>query len=164
MRPLLIAILFLLPFLNACNKCKDDPCKNGGTCDKITGDCLCPSLYEGTDCSIESRKKHEGVYIGKYTLEVDTFFAVTVQDTLEIEAEGGAETLGWDKKGTMVFELISSSAFKMKGKYKIDSVSINAVEIPGSFRDGRLVFDGTIIYEVADLEFPGRIKFDGKKE
>lgn len=41
----------------ACTKdeCKDVVCQNGGTC--VSGACVCPTGYEGTNCETETRAK-----------------------------------------------------------------------------------------------------------
>lgn len=46
----------------SCSKdaCKDVACSNGGTC--VSGSCSCPSGYEGSNCSTESRAKYVGDY------------------------------------------------------------------------------------------------------
>ncbi len=58
----------------SCNKdeCKDVVCQNGGTCDANTGNCVCPTGYEGTNCETKSRDKFVGSYVGSETCDAGT--------------------------------------------------------------------------------------------
>lgn len=43
----------LFTFLQACDKCKDVECKNGGTCKE--GTCTCPTGFSGANCETEDK-------------------------------------------------------------------------------------------------------------
>jgi hypothetical protein len=66
--------------------CVDDPCKDvdcvNGTCDGVTGACLCDAGYEtGTDgvCNVEERTK----FLGAYTISGTITCGVTGNGTLD---------------------------------------------------------------------------------
>jgi hypothetical protein len=87
-------ILFVLAvvsvgLLSSCNKCKDDPCKNGASCDKKSGDCECTTYYEGNDCSGEVRAKYNNSYSGTVFLEIDSAYLPT---TVAVQSEGSDPT------------------------------------------------------------------------
>ena len=52
------------------DECKDVVCNNGGTC--VSGNCSCPTGYEGSNCSTFSRDKILGVYTGSETCTIGT--------------------------------------------------------------------------------------------
>ena len=61
-----LSFLLTMFLLSGCtDPCQDLVCLNGGTC--ISGTCLCPDFYEGTDCGIEERTKYFGSYTGTTT-------------------------------------------------------------------------------------------------
>ncbi len=61
---LLSASAFGLTLFSSCNDdpCKDTVCQNGGTCNETTGNCNCPSGYEGNSCETQANAKFVGTY------------------------------------------------------------------------------------------------------
>lgn len=56
--------VFATVTVTSCNndKCKAIVCSYGGTCTAETGECICPSGYEGTYCEVVTREKYKGVW------------------------------------------------------------------------------------------------------
>lgn len=50
--------------------CAERPCENvncgNGSCDEITGACICNEGFEGADCSVVTRQKYLGTYQATY--------------------------------------------------------------------------------------------------
>lgn len=57
----------------ACTKdeCEDVVCNNGGTC--VSGNCSCPSGYEGNQCETRSNTKFAGNYDAEETCSPDNY-------------------------------------------------------------------------------------------
>lgn len=54
----------VVAFQGCKDECKDVTCLNGGTCDKETGECICTTGYEGTDCGTALNRK----FVGSWSL------------------------------------------------------------------------------------------------
>jgi hypothetical protein len=63
---LLTALIGAATLMTTLTSCNPDPCKDvvcgKGTCDAISGLCVCPSGFEGKNCEILSRNKFVGTY------------------------------------------------------------------------------------------------------
>lgn len=59
-----LLFFLLLAFTFSCTNepCEDVDCGEHGTCDEISGNCLCDDFYEGDQCEIEVREKFLGTW------------------------------------------------------------------------------------------------------
>jgi hypothetical protein len=128
--------------LSSCNKCKDDPCKNGASCDKKTGDCTCTTFYEGSDCATEIRKKYDGTYSGNLVAS-----GQAMPTDVKVESTGSSAT---EQTFTLTVTTspVSQAVYEVKAtltsptEFEVEPTDANITIIPGS-STGKISGSGT---------------------
>jgi hypothetical protein len=161
-----------MTFLSSCNKCKDDPCKNGASCDKKTGDCTCTTYYTGSDCSGEIRAS----YVGKYDGTMTTTFAgqgSSDDGVVEVELDGTdakalklvLPTEPGEKAMEIDLTLTSATAFEANAKFvEDDGTTIEFDDVTGEFKNGKMTMEGDIKISAQGFSFVGQIEIEGEKK
>jgi len=139
-----------------CGSCTDPclevSCSNGAICDD--GECLCPSGYEGADCTIESRSKYYGTYSyarqdenctngfsDVYTVSGIYIVSTSVGEINKINIQDGNKTYQAILDGNK-FEAATFTEMTLSGT--------NTISPSGSFFNDKLTMAFRIVETVAD--------------